>query len=551
MGDHGILQRIVTDLTGNSTVLAVAMATGERTISSVPPGVTETVPVETLLTYPPTQSPTTPTYHGGLLGADLSGPTFVQLLFWGDWWERAGNERREGLEQAVQTLLASPYFDRLDQYRIFPHPTYRGSLVVTDPAPPVLPNTYSAEDIRKLVLKLIDADKFPEPDDEHGRLGFFVMMPDGTQWDQGDTGAHTKAIEKDFPFLDWDTSWVAWITAGDFDRMTRTFSHELVELLTDPEMDGWYVDQLAEKGELVDLCAVQAGWVDGVLAAAYWSSSDAACVIPTRPLSVRIDGTIRVNGTKEAGSGNYSPQSTTGLKHFVPACHLENNQYPWTLTQRVEIGEIMATATGFHTPSYTWTVAGIQVAQGPSRVQPTLDLTIEHPEGPQAARQPVDLAINAEGARLTITNDSAVANFDLPIAVTVTEAPRNYLTPAQNGSRTTAVVAPFVGAELAIGGTYAADLARCKQAALEFWKATNPATDVHVHGPDPGPRKDGDRRLTEIPGWVSANHFNELKAGLRQANVIADTDKIAGREYRQLLFDRFGVSDPGDRPRTG
>ena len=59
-------------------------------------------------------------------------------------------------------------------------------------------------------------------------------------------------------------------------------------------------------------------------------------MIPTRPLSVRIDGTIKVTSTKEAASGSYSPKSTSGLNHFVAACHLENNKYPWTLEQRIE-----------------------------------------------------------------------------------------------------------------------------------------------------------------------------------------------------------------------
>jgi hypothetical protein len=531
---------------GIATVYQAIGADGVRSVSSEPLGAASTVPAETVLTYPAKRNPTDVTYHGGLLGAGLPGGLPVQLLFWGTWWNGDGTERRVGIEQAVQRLLGSPYFDRLDQYRIVPHPTYRGSTTVLDPAPPAI---YSGDNIHGLITTLIDDNKFPEPDDAGGRIGYFVMMPDGTKDSKDECGAHGNATERDFPFLDWDTSWVAWINAGDVDTMTSCFSHELVEMLTDPENNGWYVDALAPAyGELGDLCDVQEGWVDNVVVRCYWSASDNACVIPTRPLSVRIDGTIRVTETKPSDSGTYSPPSTTGLKHFVPACHLEDNQYPWTLQQRVETAELTATAAGFHSPSYEWSVAGQKVGQGASRITPTLNVTVQHPAGPEGKQQVVNLAVNVADAKLTLTNDSTVANFDLPISVTVTESSYKSLAQAQNGARTADLVVSFVGADLEIGGSYAADVQRCQKAALEFWKATNPGRRVGVHGPTGGPQKDGDVRLTKIPAWVAPADFNALKAGLLQANVIAATNKTAGREYRRLLFDRAGVVDPGDQP---
>lgn len=549
----GKLSRLIVGNEGVSLALLM-YGDGERSVSSEPPGGPHTASTETVLLYPPTRAPQNVTYHGGLLGGGLPGGLPVQLIFWGNWWDTTGAGLRTGLEDAVKTLIQSPYFDRLDQYRVVPHPTYRDpSMTVTNPAPPA---SYSGDDAMKMILALIDDDKLPEPDDEGGRIGYFVMMPGGTTLkpDGGavtnPSGAHSYITEKDFPGLDWDNSWVAWINNNNLDQMTSTFSHELVEMLTDPELDGWYVNNVpTDYSEIGDLCDVQPGWVDGVFVRSYWSATDDACVIPTRPLSVRLDGVIRTTAEKQVASGDYSPPPAEGLGHFVAACQLEKNKYPWTLTQHVEQAELEATPNGFHTPTFLWYVGGESVEPGISKIEPSLDVTELTINGPVGSHRFVNLTVNMQGAKLTITNDSEVANFDVPVEVIVGEGPTPQATPAQalNGKRTATVPVPFIGAVAMIGGTYDDDLKRCQAGTLEVWKETHPGNKEHVHGPGPGPRKDGDERMLTLPAWIDPVTVGSLRSVLKQADVISATDRNAGDEFRRLTFQGAGVVDPGQR----
>jgi hypothetical protein len=64
--------------------------------------------------------------------------------------------------------------------------------------------------------------------------------------------------------------------------MSLTFSHELVEALTDPEGNGIQVNPTnpTNWNEICDVCATP-GIVNGVTVQSYWSQQDQACVIPT------------------------------------------------------------------------------------------------------------------------------------------------------------------------------------------------------------------------------------------------------------------------------
>lgn len=106
-------------------------------------------------------------------------------------------------------------------------------------------------------------------------------MPSGTMYSPGGaSGAHGHPSGGSV--IDTDTTWVAWVGSSKLNTMTRTFGHELVEICTDPEGDGWYVDSLGSvKGEIGDLCNARRGFVNGVWAEYYWSNASQSCVLPT------------------------------------------------------------------------------------------------------------------------------------------------------------------------------------------------------------------------------------------------------------------------------
>src|SRR5437763_370007 len=70
-------------------------------------------------------------------------------------------------------------------------------------------------------------------------------------------GAHGQQVDTGFVGLDPDHAWVAYVNYGTPDSMTSCFSHELVELLTDPEQTAWYVQGVpGSSSEIGDLCDI-------------------------------------------------------------------------------------------------------------------------------------------------------------------------------------------------------------------------------------------------------------------------------------------------------
>jgi hypothetical protein len=151
-----------------------------RKLSSEPPGAAPTAPTETILMYPPTRAPQNVSYHGGLLGGGLPGALPIQLSSGGPGGtmapplglrcDRASSSLRKRWWQVPTSIGWT-------NTRVVPHPTYRGSVTVTGPASPA---SYTGDNAMQLVLDLIDNNTFPEPDDDNGRIGYFVMMPAGT-----------------------------------------------------------------------------------------------------------------------------------------------------------------------------------------------------------------------------------------------------------------------------------------------------------------------------------------------------------------------------------
>lgn len=87
----------------------------------------------------------------------------------------------------------------------------------------------------------------------------------------GARGAHSFVVTGD-PVLDPDKAWLAWVGNNTLDQMTSTFSHELVEMCTDPEGDSWAVDgQPSGLNEIGDACNLMDVKVNGVLFESYWS----------------------------------------------------------------------------------------------------------------------------------------------------------------------------------------------------------------------------------------------------------------------------------------
>jgi hypothetical protein len=98
------------------------------------------------------------------------------------------------------------------------------------------------------------------------------------------SGANSS-IEK-FEFLDdnirFEWAWVS-TSSRNLADVTQTFSHELVESITDPFGTGWEQTNPpppSNQGQINDVCN-QEGIVNGTAVSAYWSAENNACIIPT------------------------------------------------------------------------------------------------------------------------------------------------------------------------------------------------------------------------------------------------------------------------------
>lgn len=211
--------------------------------------------------------------HGGAIAPGVP----VQIIFWGsEWTSGAPSGLSTNFFNAVALLLAGPFYTGLKQYGIGARPVIRGSAIyVTAPNPP---GSFDDSTIGDLVWNMIDQGIFAEPDESGGRNAYIVIPAPGSSYGPGGAlGAHSSPTDYDFPF-DVDTAWVAWVGASDLNTMTRAFGHELAELCTDPEGDGWHTDNSGE--EIGDICNSRRGFVNGVFVEGYWSNGARACVIP-------------------------------------------------------------------------------------------------------------------------------------------------------------------------------------------------------------------------------------------------------------------------------
>src|SRR5450755_4187327 len=214
-------------------------------------------------------------FHGG---AVILSPQ-LQLIFWGSRWAGGASPTETQVRDAVVSIISGPYLLKLRQYGIGPA-TLRGTSTIISPDPP---SPFSSDDVRNLIWDLIDQGEFPEPDDPGGRNLYAVIMPDNVVYDQPNVaiGAHSVATDYDPP-ADIDKAWFCWVgNDGTLDTITSTFSHELVEAITDPEDDGWQMSRSLNGGnEIGDACRHGSTRIDGVAVQAYWSQRDRACIVP-------------------------------------------------------------------------------------------------------------------------------------------------------------------------------------------------------------------------------------------------------------------------------
>jgi hypothetical protein len=480
--------------------------------------------------------------HGGAVGSGVP----VELLFWGDWWNSdEGVARRSLYVTRVQELLASDYFSELVQYGVA-RPTWRGAKVVTDPEPLQAFNSNDdVQSVPKLIETLIDDSVFPDPDDE--RIAFVVFMAKGFTQSLGDNGSHTKDYDSDFPWLsdifggkEW--FWVAWVrffgnpgaTGGDEDPESaiRTFSHELVEMLTDPELDGWYAGS-ADKGEIGDAAATpgtgtkQVAWVNGAKVSAYWSNRHRATVIPIdRDYQARILGTIQP-GRRVPQTIPFRPDPNDNrLCNISSKCCLEQRDYHYTIVKQDETAQLRAETQRYRQPKFMWKVGDQPVSASATLavdvIAGTFDGRIAE-FGPKT----VQIACTVLNNQLTLTTTGTGANFDVQVSCAVTDDSivGNLKT---NVVATPAVTVGFVGVELTDDPEYKAQKDACSKALTDLFQKLG--VGKSTKGKIGDPVEFGPAVLSDLPAYARVAEYSNAKRVVelsRMANAFLPQESAA------------------------
>jgi hypothetical protein len=493
-------------------------------------------------------------FHGGPIGTGLP----VELVYWGDWWRSSdGVARRSLLSGRVQALLASDYFSELDQYGIA-RPRWRGDLIVIDPSAPAAFNT--AKDSRQaydLIEALIDDDVFPDPDEE--RIAFVVLMPHGFRQTLKKNGAHSFGSDYDFPF-DVDKYWAAWIrffdpdvTAGDDPEDTvRTISHELAEMFTDPEMDGWYAVDPSKEGEISDAAestidgtkVKQTAWVNGGRAEAYWSNRHSATVIPVdRDYAARIGGRIWVGSMRTIESGSFRPDpAELALCHLVPECCITDRDYSWELRGRDEAVKLRVETRRYREPSLAWTIEGQDVFGESSLVLPVHAQRF-HGRDPSFGPTEAIIGFTASDDGLELRAAGTQANFDVTVGCRVSEGAIDGNVRV-NVISTPVTVVGFVGAEVVLDPAYVHAHQACGDAAKAFFRSHEPTL---THTPHPGEPVELDPGVIAVlPAYARLDQFLQARHALALTRLAAATQPAdVASAYLRATMTRLPILQIG------
>lgn len=379
---------------------------------------------------------------GGARGGAPGGHP-LQLLFWGDWWNGAGMAKRALIEERTKALLDSPYFTGLVQYGIPHAPVWRGSLTVTSESAPSNSNDPHklTDAVKRMVENLIEDDVFPDPDDGP-RILFIVLLPDtltlGPGFGVG--GAHSHEYDMTFPWDD-DSFWVGWVgpgkpvdppVGGDRSVMS-TMSHEVVEMLTDPEATAWCTPspddgrfEISDAGVSVNASTTerQTAFVNGVHVQSYWSVEDNATIIPIDSgYQAQLRSRIHATGRHISASDRFRPTAEDNrfCSDAFPQCCMADKDYEWRAYAVDEAATITVNTQRYRRTSLSWTINGHSLGDSPTM---TVTVQVDRYVGRslksgeqtvtlQCRRLPTGLEIKSSGKNFAIDVGCAVRERDI------------------------------------------------------------------------------------------------------------------------------------------
>ncbi len=252
-------------------------------------------------------------------GGRRMGGARVHVVFWGDQWLSvpAPNPSLEDVLSDIESILGGPYLDAVAQYNVTNAP---GGFAILADAWIERRGTpdyeFTMVDVNYEAWLLMTSG----PIDDGTDSVVCIVMPPGATPREAINGQHSRSLQ---PNLNWVPT--MWVKFDSRPKMSTTFSHELVETITDPDGDGIQIEPtgIVYWNEVADVCENIPGVLNGVTVISYWSAQDNSCVIP-RPVTVQAWQIMCIKKRGERDNPNENIDTVGGIhipsgaKYWLP-----------------------------------------------------------------------------------------------------------------------------------------------------------------------------------------------------------------------------------------
>lgn len=227
------------------------------------------------------------TWHGGKV---LPAPRFYNL-YWGTYWASHHDEAAwfDGFTHAVAPSkeLASQVTEYSVDGQLLGAGSFGGSAVVQqDPAP-----TITDSDLEDFIQRQIQAGVVPQPDD-HNVYAVFLSPGVKIQNEDRAVGYHARSGYGFHEIMVHFDSYVLDVASRDVAAVT--YSHEMAETISDPDLDAWFDGTTSY--EIGDVCQGRLTLVDGYTIQQEWSEADGKCMA-SRDVPIPPSGGVCPAGT--------------------------------------------------------------------------------------------------------------------------------------------------------------------------------------------------------------------------------------------------------------
>ena len=375
-------------------------------------------------------------------------------------------------------------------------------------------------------------------------------MPSGFASSVGDpNGAHTYNAYYEFPFSK-DYYWVAWVryfdpSGGDDPEDTaRTLSHELVEMLTDPDTgEGWYATEpkngeISDAGVESDGATKQTAWVNGVHVQSYWSNRHAATVIPIdRDYRAQLSGSTVELTRRTLDTGWFRPSaSDNALCKQSPSCCVDDRDYTWMVVGFDERARVRVLADRYRVPKAVWTIEGILVS-GKGTIRVNLPGQGFAGREPVVRRGPITLQYDARDTVLELTSLGSGLNFDVKVACSVRDASIVGALNVDVVSEPSTIVG-FVGAQVVLDASFSAQREACFKSLTARYKEQFTRPD-RVPGPAGPINYD---TLAQLPAYARLEQYEQAQYAMRlSAMARAFVTESMADDFDKSLIEQFPV----------